>query len=160
MNGATRKLTRKFKTNENEGDPWVAQWFGACLWPRARSWRPGIESHIRLPAWSLILPLPITLPLCVSHEYINKGEATVENSLEGPQEIKNRGSLSGTVVWCLPLAQGVIPETRDRIPLRAPSACSLLLSLPVSLPLSLSRHPDGNQTPKDTQRHPSSGKCK
>ena len=31
------------------GDLWVAQWFGACLWPRARSWRPGIESHIRLP---------------------------------------------------------------------------------------------------------------
>ena len=26
-------------------DPWVAQRFGACLWPRARSWRPGIESH-------------------------------------------------------------------------------------------------------------------
>ena len=29
-------------------DPWVAQRFGACLWPRARSWRPGIESHIGL----------------------------------------------------------------------------------------------------------------
>ena len=30
-------------------DPWVAQRFGTCLWPRARSWRPGIESHVRLP---------------------------------------------------------------------------------------------------------------
>ena len=30
-------------------DPWVAQRFGACLWPRARSWRPRIESHVRLP---------------------------------------------------------------------------------------------------------------
>ena len=24
------------------GNPWVAQWFGACLWPRARSWSPRI----------------------------------------------------------------------------------------------------------------------
>ena len=52
------------------GDPWVAQQFGACLWPRAQSWRPGIESHVGLPAWSLLLPLPVSLPLsvCVSHE--------------------------------------------------------------------------------------------
>ena len=34
------------------------------------SWRPGIESHIGLPAWSLLLPLPVSLPvcMCVSHE--------------------------------------------------------------------------------------------
>ena len=55
-----------------KGDPWVAQWFSACLWPRARSWGPGIESHIRLPAWSLPLPLPLPvsppLSFCVSHE--------------------------------------------------------------------------------------------
>ena len=42
-------------------DPWVAQRFGACLWPRAPSWRPGIESHVGLPAgspmWDLILRL-------------------------------------------------------------------------------------------------------
>ena len=49
-------------------DPWVAQRFGICLWPRARSWRPGIESHVGLLAWSLLLPLPMSLPLslCVS----------------------------------------------------------------------------------------------
>ena len=35
-------------TKCNVRDPWVAQRFSACLWPRARSWRPGIESHIRL----------------------------------------------------------------------------------------------------------------
>ena len=29
-------------------DPWVVPRFGACLWPRARSWRPGIESHVGL----------------------------------------------------------------------------------------------------------------
>ena len=47
------------------GDPWVAQWFGACLWPRARSWSPGIRSRVGLPAWGLLLPLPVSLLLCV-----------------------------------------------------------------------------------------------
>ena len=48
------------------------------------------------------------------------------------------GSLGGAAVWRLPLAQGAILETRDQIPRRAPGAWSLLLPLPVSLPLSLS----------------------
>ena len=48
------------------------------------------------------------------------------------------GSLGGTAVWRLPLAQEAMLETRDRIPRRAPGAWSLLLPLPVSLPLSLS----------------------
>ena len=48
------------------------------------------------------------------------------------------GSLGGAAVWRLPLAQGAILETRDRVPRRAPGAWSLLLPLPVSLPLSLS----------------------
>ena len=48
------------------------------------------------------------------------------------------GSLGGAAVWRLPLAQGAILETRDRIPCWAPGAWSLLLPLPVSLPLSLS----------------------
>ena len=48
------------------GDPWVAQRFGACLWPRARSWVPGIESRVGLPAWSLLLPLPVSLPVSLS----------------------------------------------------------------------------------------------
>ena len=51
---------------------------------------------------------------------------------------QNLGSLGGAAVWCLPLAQGAILETRDRIPRQAPSAWSLLLPLPMSLPLSLS----------------------
>ena len=50
----------------------------------------------------------------------------------------NRGSLGGAVVWRLPLTQGAILETRDRIPRQAPGAWSLLLPLPLSLPLSLS----------------------
>ncbi|XP_041588038.1 sperm-associated antigen 4 protein isoform X7 [Vulpes lagopus] len=53
-------------------DPWVAQWFGACLWPRARFWRPGIESHIWLPVhgacFSLCLCLCLSLSLCDYHK--------------------------------------------------------------------------------------------
>ena len=41
----------RFGNNRNlcNRDPWVAQRFGACLWPRAWSWRPGIKSHVGLP---------------------------------------------------------------------------------------------------------------
>ena len=52
--------------NSRNRDPWVAQRFSACLWPRARSWSPGIESHVGLPAWSLLLPPPVSLPLSLS----------------------------------------------------------------------------------------------
>ena len=51
---------------------------------------------------------------------------------------KISGSLGGAAVWHLPLAQGAILKTQDRIPRQAPGAWSLLLPLPVSLPLSLS----------------------
>ena len=53
-------------------------------------------------------------------------------------ESQQTGSLGGAVVWRLPLAQGAILETRDPVPRRVPGAWSLLLPLPVSLPLSLS----------------------
>ena len=52
--------TNKFK---QEVGPLGGQWFGTCLWPRAGSWSPGIEFHIGLLAWSLLLPLPVCLPL-------------------------------------------------------------------------------------------------
>ena len=58
--------------NPSLGDPWVAWWFGACLWPRAWSWSPGIESHIGLPGWSLLLPLPVSLPPSLSVSLMNK----------------------------------------------------------------------------------------
>ena len=48
------------------------------------------------------------------------------------------GSLGGAAVWRLPLAQGAILETRDRIRRRAPGAWNLLLPLPVSLPFCVS----------------------
>ena len=47
------------------------------------------------------------------------------------------GSLGGAAVWRLPLAQGTILETQDRIPRRAPGAWSLLLPLPMSAFLSV-----------------------
>ena len=54
-----------YKTLHSE-DPWVAQQFGACLWPRARPWSPGIESRVGLLAWSLLLPVAVSLPLSLS----------------------------------------------------------------------------------------------
>ena len=46
-------------------DTWVVQWLSVCLqlkaWPRG----PEIKSHTGLPAWSLLLPLPVSLPLSV-----------------------------------------------------------------------------------------------
>ena len=49
-----------------------------------------------------------------------------------------RGTWVPQLIKHLPLAQGAILETRDRIPHQAPGAWSLLLPLPMSLPLSLS----------------------
>ena len=45
---------------------WVAQWLSVCLWLRSWSQGPGIESPSGLPTGSLLLPLPVSLPLCVS----------------------------------------------------------------------------------------------
>ena len=48
--------------NPDLGDPWVAQQFSACL--RLGAWlvleSREIESLIGLPAWSLLLPLPMS----------------------------------------------------------------------------------------------------
>ena len=44
----------------------------ACLWPGARSWSPGIEFCVGLLAWSLLLPLPVSLPLSLCLSLINK----------------------------------------------------------------------------------------
>ena len=64
----------------------------------------------------------------------------------GSKNINKQGCLGGSAVWCLPLAEGVILETRDRVPHQAPcmepaspSACvSASLSLSLSLSLCLS----------------------
>ena len=54
----------------NFGDPWVAQRFSACLWPRAWSWRPGIKSHVGLPVHGACFSL--CLCLCLSVYLMNK----------------------------------------------------------------------------------------
>ena len=54
--------------NKGKGDAWVAQWLSVCLWVQ------GMISEFRdpvptwLPAGSLLLSLPVSLPLYVSHE--------------------------------------------------------------------------------------------
>ena len=53
-------------------DAWVAQWLSICLWLRSWAWGPGIQSHIRFPKGSLLLPLPTSLPLSVRLSWINK----------------------------------------------------------------------------------------
>ena len=52
------------------------------------------------------------------------------------QEFAPRGYLGGSAVGHLPLAQGVIPESWDRVPHQA-SYMLPALSLPMSLPLSV-----------------------
>ena len=50
----------------------------------------------------------------------------------------SRGSLGGSAVWRLPLAQGVILESQDQVPHRAPGMEPTSPSPCVSAPLSLS----------------------
>ena len=46
-------------------DTWVVQQLSVCLWLREWSQSLGIESHTGLPAWSLLLLLLVSLPLCL-----------------------------------------------------------------------------------------------
>ena len=74
--------------------------------------------------------------------FAKKGEFSFSNDSKSErwktiQKCYFGGSLGGVAVWRLPLAQGAILETRDRIPRQAPGTWSLLLPLPMSLPLSL-----------------------
>ena len=50
----------------------MPQWLSICFGSGLDPGVLGDQSHFRLPTWSLIFLLPITLPLCVSHEYISK----------------------------------------------------------------------------------------
>ena len=54
---------------KKDWDAWVAQWLSVCLWLRAWSRSPGIESCIGLPTGSLLLPLAcVSASLRISHE--------------------------------------------------------------------------------------------
>ena len=46
----------------------MAQWFGAAFSPGCDPGDLGLSPTIGLPAWSLLLPMPVSLPLslCVS----------------------------------------------------------------------------------------------
>ena len=71
-------IFRRVKKPQHLRTPWVAQRLRICLRLRAWFWSPGRvsavprSSHTGLPAWSLLLPLPPSLCLCVSDEWINK----------------------------------------------------------------------------------------
>ena len=58
--------TMSWFKNIGWGYPWVAQWFSACLWSRAWSWSPGIESHVRLPVHGACFSLCLCLCLSLS----------------------------------------------------------------------------------------------
>ncbi|CAD7672605.1 unnamed protein product [Nyctereutes procyonoides] len=62
----TSQTTKKKTQNLCPRDPWVVQRFSACLWPRARSWRPGIESHVGLPVHGACFSLYLCLCLSLS----------------------------------------------------------------------------------------------
>ena len=53
------------------------------------------ESHIRLSEWSLLLPLPMSLPLsvCVSHEQINKSLKKRREGKEITEEVDENYNL-------------------------------------------------------------------
>ena len=72
INTTNPRVPRKI----SDRDPWVAQRFGACLWPRVWSWRPGLKSHVGLPVhgacFSLCLCLCLSLSLSLSVTFINK----------------------------------------------------------------------------------------
>ena len=70
------KLQKSMSGHRKGMKPFLGSPGGAAVWrrlrPRVQSWRPGIESHVGLPAWSLLLPLPVSLPLALSVSLMNK----------------------------------------------------------------------------------------
>ena len=74
--------------------------------------------------------------------YVEGQEVEHENENAGQTDLaikkkKIRGSLGGSAVWRLPLAQGAILESRDQVPHRAPGMEPASPSACVSASLSL-----------------------
>ena len=59
------------KKKKNSRGVWVTQWLSICLWLKAWSQGPGMESRIRLPTESLLLPLLMSLLLSLCVSWIN-----------------------------------------------------------------------------------------
>ena len=76
-----------------------------------------------------------SLPLENIFKLFNTG--AVESMENWGSNICLLGHLDGSAVECLPLAQGVIPECRDRVPPRAPCMEPASPSACVSASLSL-----------------------
>ena len=94
--------------NQQVRDPWVAQRFSACLWPRARSWRPGIESHVGVPVhgacFSLCLCLCLSLSVTITNlkrkkKGLGEMHLPVGSLRSGNNEEKPQRGLMG--VFCL-----------------------------------------------------------
>ena len=70
----TGKVSLKFIFKGETGAARVAQRFSADFSPGCDPGDPrqGIESHVRLLAWSLLLPLPVSLPLSLCVSLMNK----------------------------------------------------------------------------------------
>ena len=62
----------KLDKNPHIRDTWVPQWLSICLWLRVWSRGPGIESRIRFPVESLLVPLPVSASLSLCLSWINK----------------------------------------------------------------------------------------
>ena len=60
----------------------MVQWLSVCLWLRVGSWGSGIESRMGLPAWSLLLHLPVSLPFSLSVPLMNKYIKSQKNFLK------------------------------------------------------------------------------
>ena len=65
-NTLTESLHHYIVTESSYRDAWVAQWLNT----QGVIPKPQVKSHIGPPAGSLLLPLPVSLPLCLS--WLNK----------------------------------------------------------------------------------------
>ena len=74
----------------------------------------------------------------MEHIFFFKESTSRVGGADRDQERESWGSLGGSVVWRLPLAQGAILESRDRVPRRAPGVEAASPSSCVSASLSLS----------------------
>ncbi|CAD7676213.1 unnamed protein product [Nyctereutes procyonoides] len=79
-------------------DPWGPQRFSACLWPRARSWRPGIESHVGLPMKETIKNQE-KLAKLQAQKVVHKTATADDKKLQFSLKKLRVNNISGTVIY-------------------------------------------------------------